>query len=788
MSASQTPVINDGAIPSERVEQSVTLQTVEETTNPEENADKCQSSTTSVTLNEQALVRSGPRTSVLPPAFTLLALLLAPIPSLYSFNLSILHYPLDSIHYVLFQLIFVVAIPTLLNGLYTLFGASSISRPSSPRITTTTEKTTTRSRIVPITQVRSVLTVPSGNPTVPPSTLSEMPSPVSSTEKVEEVVESPISATAVTTTPSHRYAAECEIMIQELLQVIEPTKETPNLWTLVFNQSEPFPLQVYQKQGDGFCFKISAILETSAETAFDLLADATRRLEWDDMCQEVRIVEVLDPPDQQDQRVVRNPALAVSKIQYVRTKPIWPTSARDVCLLSYNRRLGSGRYISATKSTTHPDCPEYTSEGVVRMTAGIAGQLVTALPTPPGDTKDHCRVVQIADGSPGGWLPQSVVRFVATKAMPQSFKKAARLLSTFTPYTNSQLLPSTSPSSPSPEKESAPTKVESTTETSTTSPSISAKFAPYAALCDELSTQLVAMADSPLDDPAWQPIYKQSSPRLLQIYQKQGTDYCFKIVADLNNSAYSTFDLVTDITRRPTWDSLCAEARVVELLDDDMYDPPRTMIQYMRMKPVWPTSARDACVLSHCRALPDGRLLNVTKSVNHSQCSERDTDGLVRMVAGIAGQIVFPVTSSQGEQVGSNTRPTCRMVQIVDGDPRGWIPKSVTKFVATKAVPDSIQQLNNALLELPVETQSRVLPSTDDTSHPKSDERLLNSVDQGSSSHRAPSPNTLLHKIQDLEGRVDRLTKENQALQFVLNNSVPQTKTGHPYGCYGDRM
>ena len=50
--------------------------------------------------------------------------------------------------------------------------------------------------------------------------------------------------------------------------------------------------------------------------------------------------------------------------------------------------------------------------GVVRMTAGIAGQLVT-----PGED-NTCKIVQIANGDPKGWIPSSIIKYAQVRDFP----------------------------------------------------------------------------------------------------------------------------------------------------------------------------------------------------------------------------------------------------------------------------------------------------------------------------------------------------------------------------------
>ena len=75
-------------------------------------------------------------------------------------------------------------------------------------------------------------------------------------------------------------------------------------------------------------------------------------------------------------------------------------------------------------------------------------------------------------------------------------------------------------------------------------------------------------------------------------------------------------------------------------------------------------------LLSHKTVLPDGKLLNVTKSVTHPDCPER-TDGVIRMEVGIAGMLCYASTVRPG---------ACEILQIGGGDPKGSIPKAIINF------------------------------------------------------------------------------------------------------------
>jgi hypothetical protein len=137
----------------------------------------------------------------------------------------------------------------------------------------------------------------------------------------------------------------------------------------------------------------------------DISADSLSRKSWDDMVDDIRILET----------IARN-----TRVEYVRAKPVFPTAARDVVLLSHLDSYPAGfegegepeQFMHVTKSVNHASAPN--PKGVVRMSTSVAGRIFTRLPN--GST----RSLQIADLNPGGSVPNWVVNFVASKAVPKS--------------------------------------------------------------------------------------------------------------------------------------------------------------------------------------------------------------------------------------------------------------------------------------------------------------------------------------------------------------------------------
>jgi hypothetical protein len=104
----------------------------------------------------------------------------------------------------------------------------------------------------------------------------------------------------------------------------------------------------------------------------------------------------------------------------------------------------------------------------------------------------------------------------------------------------------------------------------------------------------------------------------------------------------------------------------------------------MITKGIWPAAPREALVSGYILPSPskDRTYLNLTTDLqDHPALVSRPGD--VRMHIKIAGQRVGPHPTESG---GS------RVVQLVDGDLGGWLPKSIVSIVATQALPTSMKR------------------------------------------------------------------------------------------------
>ncbi|KAJ2783987.1 hypothetical protein H4R18_001379 [Coemansia javaensis] len=334
------------------------------------------------------------------------ASLALPVPALAALNSLSAQYPLDRLHYLLLQLVLLLLVPA------TATAAKWLERGES--------------RHACVAQAPAATQAP-----------------------VETQAESAAHASAAgahtAAAGAHRYTAQCAELERRFLQLTASSDgdKADGTWTALATVREPYPVTVEGHAEKPFCFRVTFYAPTGPGTAFDLLSDVLRRPEWDELTEATRVVERLSATD---------------ALHYVKMRAVWPTAARDSLLLSHlaRARTADGRpaLLNVSQSAVDPRVPENTAAGIVRMEAGIAGQLVAA--APPDDLRrlglpaagPWCKVVQIADGDLKGWIPKSVVKFIATQALPRSLAKVCRQMADLPPAADSKLLADSNAPSP----------------------------------------------------------------------------------------------------------------------------------------------------------------------------------------------------------------------------------------------------------------------------------------------------------------------------------------------------
>ncbi|KAJ2633778.1 hypothetical protein H4R22_000204 [Coemansia sp. RSA 1290] len=305
-----------------------------------------------------------------------------------------MQYPLDRLHYAMFQLLLAIAIPVVMvlsrwpGGAYRLEFARYDCQP-------------------------------------PTHTESQCDAKESNGSHAE-------SKDAQVRSGQHKYSEQCMDIERKFMQMAS-SEESNSSWVPLTAMKQPYPITVQGHKDKPFCFRVVFYAPTAPGTAFDLLASVLRRPEWDELTESTKIIESLGPGD---------------AIHYVKMKPVWPTAARDSLLLSHLAKVqANGRpgYLNVSQSVEDARVPEYKQAGIVRMEAGIAGQLITDVTEREREqlglaSGSWCKVVQIADGDLRGWIPKSVIKFIATQALPRSLTKVCKQLTLMTPNSESQLL------------------------------------------------------------------------------------------------------------------------------------------------------------------------------------------------------------------------------------------------------------------------------------------------------------------------------------------------------------
>ncbi|KAJ1733450.1 hypothetical protein LPJ61_001549 [Coemansia biformis] len=342
------------------------------------------------------------------------ASLALPVPALAAFNKYTTQYPLDRLHYILFQLLLVILVPAL--------AAASGWVGSGVRLELTRDGARQEAASPQPGQPRqSTAASPEAAPAHGGSHV------VAAQEPARKLAE-------------HKYAAQCVEIERRFLELAAGSGgagsggDAASPWVPLTSLARPYPVSVEGHTAKPFCFRVVFYAPTAPGTAFDLLSDILRRPEWDELTEATRVVEELGPVD---------------SIHYVKMKAVWPTAARDSLLLSHlaavRTRDGDDGFLNVSQSIVDDRVPENVAAGIVRMEAAIAGQLVTKAPSAElkqlGLQGEHwCKVVQVADGDLKGWIPKSVIKFIATQALPRSLSKVCQQLSTLPPSASSQLL------------------------------------------------------------------------------------------------------------------------------------------------------------------------------------------------------------------------------------------------------------------------------------------------------------------------------------------------------------
>ncbi|CAG8693285.1 5531_t:CDS:10, partial [Dentiscutata erythropus] len=223
--------------------------------------------------------------------------------------------------------------------------------------------------------------------------------------------------------------------------------------------------------------------------------------------------------------------------------------------------------------------------------------------------------------------------------------------------------------------------------------------------------------------------------------------------ASRSSDVKTTFDFLADVKRRPEWDHLMQEGKLIEIIDEN------TTIQYIRMKAAFPVSSRDVVTLNHVVKLNDGRMMMTCKSIEYKSCPK--IPGVIRLDCDCAGFIVAPINDQPNK---------CFVTQIANADPKGWIPKSILKLVSTRDMPASAKKLNILLTKMPRKDpnffSSSFTPSLTPSLTPKTQSPIVSHI------HERNIPDS------DIPIITESPTKCEKRVRF-LEQSLPSSETGN---------
>ncbi|KAG0338503.1 Pleckstrin y domain-containing F member 1 [Podila horticola] len=343
--------------------------------------------------------------------------LVTPYTLLYFVNELFLHGILDKVHYLFFELIFVLAfrkvfgIPDLTERLFPTAPIHIQAAESVQPIKTHLANTNPTRDIVNVTTERS-----SGG-VVAQDSIERLA--VKSTKESPGTESTTATVTATKELPPSPFVNELEAMEKKFFDYYNSTE----IWEKAYEQTSPSLIQVYQFKGRPMCYKTVAVMDNTAAVVFDTLCDLDARSSWDPMCVEARVVEQIN----------NSPGTTV---QYIRTKAVWPTASRDTVVLGTVRDLGDGRLFAVNSSFEHEATPERVKEKIVRMETAVAGHIITSEPGAP----NKCRLVQILDADLKGWIPEKVIQMVSTKAVPDGIRNVNKSVPSIRPYNESKIL------------------------------------------------------------------------------------------------------------------------------------------------------------------------------------------------------------------------------------------------------------------------------------------------------------------------------------------------------------
>ncbi|KAJ9074586.1 hypothetical protein DSO57_1004726 [Entomophthora muscae] len=288
----------------------------------------------------------------------------------------------DRLHYILFQLVFVLLLPTILR-----------LRNGSVKTISAEKDCQTRPLVIESSSKQNLTSHYDFQ-------YQDPESPEASTSNSSCLSETPLA-------PMHGFSKTCEVLFEEFEAIANSNVENSSIcWELMVDISNPIPLTVYRDRHAEHRYRLECVFDNTPAAVFDLMSELFDSKDSSTSAKKyLRVLEKLEVLDKN------------TDIIYFCTTSFWPTSARDACLLQSSKNLEDGSIMTVLQSVNHPLKGKDVIKDAVRMDLHLMGRWLRPIAGCP----KKCTMVTYLHGDPQGWIPKSLITFMASNFVPRLF-------------------------------------------------------------------------------------------------------------------------------------------------------------------------------------------------------------------------------------------------------------------------------------------------------------------------------------------------------------------------------
>ncbi|KAJ3162709.1 hypothetical protein HDU86_003682 [Geranomyces michiganensis] len=221
------------------------------------------------------------------------------------------------------------------------------------------------------------------------------------------------TATLVAGPPPVKYLTEIEMMVKTLCHL----RRDDTQWQLIKEKfDDPVTHSLSAHRTIAEAWKFEAEFKSTLDATYQYLLDPSKRVEWDALTECQNVLRVFDVPEDD----------STTRIQWVRTKGLFPSVSRDSVVLFHGRRLGPNCALVVQRGV------EWNGEGIehadgIKVDVNIMGSLIERMNS-AADGSPRCRVTHIHDvnyhfssESPIAGTPASqlMVTMIGPQAIPR---------------------------------------------------------------------------------------------------------------------------------------------------------------------------------------------------------------------------------------------------------------------------------------------------------------------------------------------------------------------------------